>query len=392
MGDGRHGFDVVIVGGGAIGCAVAAFLLDDPGFGGRVAIVERDPTYRHASSALSASSIRQQFSTPENIRMSRFGFQFLRDLASGPDPVDVGLEERGYLYLAPPEGAATLHEVHAVQRAEGAEVVLLDRAELAERFPWMRLDDVEAGSLGLAGEGWFDGFGLLQALRQRALALGVEFVRDEVVGLERGSGRIDAVRLASGRRLACGTVVNAAGPWARQVAAMAGVDLPVEARRRSVFVFDVRESLPGCPLVIDTSGVWFRPEGGSYICGTSPPVEEDLDGLPLEVDHHQFDDLLWPALAARVPAFDAIKPVRSWAGYYEYNTVDQNAILGPHPDFTNLLFANGFSGHGIQQAPAVGRALSELIVDGRYRTLDLSVFGFERLVEGRRVVERNVIG
>ena len=131
---------------------------------------------------------------------------------------------------------------------------------------------------------------------------------------------------------------------------------------------------------------------GAYICGTSPPVEDDLDGLPLDVDHRQFDELLWPALAARVPAFDAIKPLRSWAGYYEYNTVDQNAILGRHPEFTNLLFANGFSGHGIQQAPAVGRALSELIVNGRYLTLDLSIFGFERLVNGRRVVERNVIG
>ena len=144
-----------------MGCAVAAFVQGDPGFGGYVAIVERDPTYRHASSSLSASSIRQQFSTPENIRMSRFGFTFLRDLARGPDPIDVGLEERGYLFLAPPEGAATLREVHAVQRAEGAEVVLLDHAELVDRFPWMRLDDVDAGSLGLAGEGWFDGFGLL---------------------------------------------------------------------------------------------------------------------------------------------------------------------------------------------------------------------------------------
>jgi glycine/D-amino acid oxidase-like deaminating enzyme len=392
MRDRPDGFDVVVVGGGAMGCAVAAFLLDDPGFSGRVAVVERDPTYGRASSALSASSIRQQFSTPENIRMSRFGLDFLHDLARGPDPVDVGLEERGYLYLARPEGVATLREVHLVQRAEGADVVLLDREELAGRFPWMRLDDVAAGSLGLAGEGWFDGFGLLQALRRRALAAGAEFMRDEVVGLERGTGRIDAVRLASGRRLTPGIVVNAAGPWACEVAAMAGVDLPVEARRRCVFVFDVREPLPGCPLVIDTSGVWFRPEGASYICGISPPAEEDLDGLPLEVDHRQFDELLWPALAARVPAFDAIKPLRSWAGYYEYNTVDQNAILGPHPDVANLLFANGFSGHGIQQAPAVGRALSELIVNGRYVTLDLSVFGFERLAAGRPVVERNVIG
>ena len=392
MRDGRHGFDVVIVGGGAIGCAVAAFLLENPGFGGRVAVVERDPTYRHASSALSASSIRQQFSTPENIRMSRFGFEFLRALASSPDPVDVGLEERGYLYLAPTGGAATLREVHAIQQAEGAKVALLTPEDLAGRFPWMSIDGIEAGALGLAGEGWFDGFGLLQALRRQAVARGAELIRDEAVGLIPGGAGIEAVALASDRSLRCGAVVDAAGPWARQVAAMAGVNLPVEARRRCVFVFNAREPLPDCPLVIDPSGIWFRPEGESYLCGTSPPADEDLDGLPLEVDWRQFDDLLWPALAARVPAFDAVKPVRAWAGYYEYNVVDQNAIIGRHPELTNLIFANGFSGHGIQQAPAVGRAVSELIAHGRFTTIDLSVFRFERFASGQPVIERNVIG
>ena len=392
MGDAAEGFDVVIVGGGAIGCAAAAFLLDEPAFDGRVAVVERDPTYREASSALSASSIRQQFSTPENIRMSRFGFDFLRGLAAGPDPVDVGLEERGYLYLAPTGGAAMLRQVHAIQEAEGAQVALLSAAELRVRFPWMDLDGIEAGALGLAGEGWFDGFGLLQALRRQAVARGAEFIRDEAVGLVRGGSRIEGMTLASGRRLRCGTVVNAAGPWARDVASLAGVGLPVEARRRCVFVFNARDPLPDCPLVIDTSGIWFRPEGESFLTGTSPPGPEDRDGLPLEVDWRQFEDLLWPALAARVPAFDAIKPVRAWAGYYEYNVVDQNAIIGRHPELTNLIFANGFSGHGIQQAPAVGRAVSELIAHGRYTTIDLSVFGYERFAAGRPVIERNVIG
>ena len=174
---------------------------------------------------------------------------------------------------------------------------------------------------------------------------------------------------------------------------MAGIELPVEGRRRSVFVFDVQsDPPPDCPLVIDTSGAWFRPEGGSFIGGIAPPQAEDLADLPLEVDRDQFDRQLWPALAARVPAFDAIRVTNSWAGYYEVNTFDHNAIIGPHPVITNLLFANGFSGHGIQQAPAVGRAIAELIVHGRYLTLDLSIFGFERIAAGRPVVERNVIG
>jgi glycine/D-amino acid oxidase-like deaminating enzyme len=390
--DTQESYDVVIIGGGAMGCATAAFLLGDPGFDGRVAIVERDPTYREASSALSASSIRQQFSTPENIRMSRFGFDFMRELSRGPDAIDIGLEERGYLYLAPPGGAAMLREVHAVQEAEGAQVALLTPDALADRFPWLSEDGIEAGALGLAGEGWFDGFGLLQALRQQALARGAEVIRDEVVGLNVGRSGVEHVELRSGRALATGTVVNAAGPWARDVAAMAGVLLPVEARRRCVFVFNVHDPLPGCPLVIDTTGIWFRPEGESYICGTSPPEDVDLDRLPLEVNWNEFHEVLWPALAARVPAFDAIKPVSAWAGYYEYNVVDQNAIIGRHPELTNLIFANGFSGHGMQQSPAVGRAVAELIAHGRYTSLDLSVFAFERFAASRPVIERNVIG
>ena len=186
--------------------------------------------------------------------------------------------------------------------------------------------------------------------------------------------------------------MNAAGPWAGRVAAMAGVPLPVEARRRCVFVFDARRQFPDCPLVIDPSGVWFRPEGDQFICGTHPTDDEDTADLPLEVDRRQFEDVLWPALAGRVPAFDAIRVTNAWAGYYELNTFDHNAILGPHPEIGNLFFANGFSGHGIQQSPAVGRAIAELIAHGRYLSLDLSTFGYERIETRRRVIERNVIG
>ena len=285
-----------------------------------------------------------------------------------------------------------LRENHAIQRDEGAEIALLARAELAARFPWLALDGVTLGSLGLKGEGWFDGYGLMQAFRRKARALGAAYVAAEAVGLERAGARIAAVKLASGERIACGTLVNAAGPWARAVAAMAGVPLPVEARRRCVFVFDARRRLENCPLVIDTTGIWFRPEGEYFICGTSPPEDEDRDELPLDVDHRQFEEVLWPALAARVPAFEAIKPINSWAGYYEYNTFDQNAVLGPHPEIANFLFANGFSGHGIQQAPAAGRAIAELVAHGRYMSLDLSIFGYARIAAGRPVVEKNVIG
>jgi glycine/D-amino acid oxidase-like deaminating enzyme len=173
---------------------------------------------------------------------------------------------------------------------------------------------------------------------------------------------------------------------------MAGLSLPVEARRRSVFVFESQTPINDCPLVIDTSGAWFRPEGGGFISGIAPWPDADTADLPLEVDRAEWDDRLWPALAARVPAFDAVRVTNAWAGYYEFNTVDHNAIIGPHPDVPNLFFMNGFSGHGIQQAPAAGRAIAELIVHGRFVSLDLSVFGIDRFAEGRRVEERAVIG
>ena len=369
-----------------MGSATATFLLADAGFDGRVTVVERDPTFRQASSALSAAGIRQQFSTPENIRLSRFSFEWMRG------DLGIDIRESGYLYLAPPSGVAVLEANHAVQEAEGADVVLLTSTELEVRYPWMSTDGVALGSLGRSGEGWFDGYALLQGLRTRARGAGAELRIGEVVSMRLDAERITQVGLADGTTIDCDAVVDAAGPWAARVAAMAGVELPVEARRRSVFVFECSTRIEGCPLIIDTSGIWFRPEGPGFITGRAPEPEDDPADLPLEVDPREFEARMWPVLANRVPAFDAVKVTNAWAGYYEVDTFDHNAIIGRHPVIENLLFANGFSGHGIQQSPAVGRGVAELLVHGRYRTIDLSVFGFERLAAGRRVEERAVIG
>jgi FAD-dependent oxidoreductase domain-containing protein 1 len=212
-----------------------------------------------------------------------------------------------------------------------------------------------------------------------------------VTGIARDGARVTGVMLADGSRIACGTLINAAGPQAGDVAALAGVALPVEPRKRSVFVVACRTALPGMPLMVDPTGVWVRPEGEVYICGVSPPEEADTRASDFEVDYDQFDDTVWPTLAHRVPAMEAIKLQRAWAGHYDYNTLDQNAVIGRHPEIANFIFANGFSGHGLQQSPAAGRAVAELITHGRFVALDLSLFGYERVAEGRAVRELNVI-
>jgi sarcosine oxidase len=387
--------DVVIVGGGVIGSAVAYFLAADKGFGGSVVVVERDPSYAASATALSVGSVRQQFSTPENIRMSRFGADFVarigEHLAVEGEAPDVGWHDGAYLFLATARGRAVLESNHAVQRENGAVNALLSAAELAERFPWLRTEDLAAGSLGLEHEGWLDPYALLNAFRRKARALGVAYREDEVVGFERDKNRVGAALLASGERIACGAVVDAAGPRAGMVAELAGIALPVRPRKRFVYVFDCRASLHCNQLVIDPSGVYFRPEGRQFLGGVSPPEDQDPDCLDLDIQYALFEDVVWPALAHRVPAFEELKLLRAWAGHYDYNTLDQNAILGPHPELANFHFATGFSGHGVQQAPAAGRAVAELVAQGRYATLNLARFGYDRVVRNEPIRELNVV-
>jgi len=385
-------FDVVIVGGAAVGSSVAYFLTHDLASRGSVAVVERDPTYAHSATTLSAASIRQQFSTPENIRMSRFGVAFFRELkARFGAEADVAFRERGYLLMAGESGAATLRANHQVQAAESADILLLDPDALTLKFPWLNTSDLALAAFGRTGEGWFDAHSLLTLLRTAARAKGARYIHGAVTSIAREGNRITGVALANGERIACGTLVNAAGPQAGDVAALAGIPLPVEPRKRSVFVVACRTPLPGVPLMVDPTGVWIRPEGEMYICGVSPPEDGDPRATDFEVDYALFDDVVWPALAHRVPAMGAIKLQRAWAGHYDYNMLDQNAVIGRHPEIANFIFANGFSGHGLQQSPATGRAVAELITHQKFVSLDLSLFGYERVAEGRAVKELNII-
>jgi glycine/D-amino acid oxidase-like deaminating enzyme len=264
---------------------------------------------------------------------------------------------------------------------------------LRSRFSWLQTGDLAAGTFGLAGEGWFDAHTLLRALREGAREAGAMLLSGSVTAIETAGARVAAARLADGRRIVCGTLVNAAGTAAGEIATLAGRPLPVEPRKRTVFVVDCPDAPADLPLIADPSGIWLRPEGRGHIAGWSPPESEDraADPADFEPDHALFEERLWPALAHRIPAFERLKVTGAWAGHYDYNRLDQNAVIGPDPDLHNLLYANGFSGHGLQQAPGVGRAIAELIVHRRYRSLDLSPFGYERIAAGRPLVELNVI-
>ena len=387
-------YDVVIVGGGVVGSASAHYLRKN-GFTGSIALVEKDTSWALGCTARSVGGLRQQFSTPENIKLSKFGVTLVKNLKQefGPD-ADIGFKEQGYLICATPEGLPILEENHAVQIANGADNMLLRGDELAARFPWLVTEGIAAGCFGLSGEGWVDPYMFAALFRKAAIARGVELIQGEVAGVTREGDRITGVTLSSGEALACGTLVNAAGTGAGRLAELAGIDLPVGPRKRYVYVLDcpaATEALHKAPLTVIPGGAYFRPEGRNFLAGLSPEELQEPDNLDWEVDHAWFEENIWPALAERVPLFEAIKVISAWVGHYDYNALDQNAVIGPHPEVTNFLFANGFSGHGLQQGPAAGNAIAELVIDGRYKTIDLARFGYDRIRNNQPLFEKNVI-
>jgi FAD-dependent oxidoreductase domain-containing protein 1 len=390
-------FDVVIAGGAVMGSSIACHLAMHAGFSGSILVIEPDMSYRKSASALSAGSIRQQFSQRVNIEISLHGISFLRSiserLAVGNDRPEIGLREGGYLYLGGEEARTVFTENNAIQRASGADIALLDPRALAAEFPWLNVADLAISSFGRSGEGWFDGYGLMQAFRAKARSSGVEYRQNRISGATRRGARVTHIRLDDGTEIACGFFVNAAGAsGARKLVEMLGQHVAVYAKKRSVFSFACRENLPRHPLIIDRSGVWWRPEGEGYICGFSPDDDNDIDQKDdFDVDWPLFEEIIWPVLAHRVPAFESPRPGRAWAGHYDMHLLDHNAIVGRVTGFENALLACGFSGHGLQQAPSVGRGLAELIVEGRYTTLDLSDLDMTRVAAGRPLLERNVI-
>jgi len=351
----------VIVGGAVVGSATAYFLAENPDFKGSVLVIERDWSYAKSATALSSASIRHQFSNPLNIQISQFGTEFIRDfharVAVNGDAPELGFKENGYLYLGDANGAPMFERNYAIQQSCGADVVLLDPDLLKARFPWLNTEGLVNGVYGQSGEGWFDSYGLLQGMRRKARSLGIEYIENEVVDVLREGSTITGVVLKSGETIGCGLMVNAAGTRGPAMAHLAGLEIPVEPRKRCLFVFDCRTPLEGVvPLTIDTTGIFFRPEGKYYLTGCYPDPDPLADVNDFDVIHSEFEEVIWPALAERIPAFEAIKVVNSWAGHYDFCMLDHNAIVGPHPEVSNFLFAMASAGMAFSSRPQSGAA------------------------------------
>lgn len=394
----HESYDVVIVGGATSGSSVAWHLATEPGFDGCILVVERDTTLRRSATAASNNCMRQQFATEINVRISQYAAHFVnhfRELLGDPAAPELGIRNFGYMYLADtPELAETLREDQRLQAACGAGTEMMSPAEIDDRFGFYRLDDIVAGSFNRRDEGAFDALGMVDWMRRKASDHDVDHIENDVVSMQRDGSRITSVTLGTGEVVSTGTVVNAAGTRADHVARMAGASVPVEARRRYTYIFSAEHPLDqDLPLTIDPTGVHMRSYGArDYLVGC-PPIAGDP---AVDVNDFEYAEPIWeqkmqPVIENRIPALGELRVTDSWVGHYEYNSFDQNAIVGPHHEVENLVFCVGFSGHGSQQAPACGRGIAELITHGEFRTLDLSPLGYRRIADDEPLIERAVI-
>lgn len=379
---------VVIIGGAIIG-SFSAYFLRQEGFKGQIKIVERDNTYQFSSTALSAASVRTQFGCPFNIGMSLFGVEVFKNVKRyfGED-ADIGFDERGYLMLGSHDAVEAQRDNALMQREQGASIDILMPDEIIKRYPWLNVEDIGIATYGSANEGWFDAWALLQLVRKQARMLGAEYINGEVTAIDTSGDAVIGVRLSDGTRIACDWCVNAAGPAGGQVAELAGVQIPVEPRKRTVFHFASPVAGEGFPMLFDNSGLWVRPEGDGFIAGIAPDeIDDNHPHDDFEPAHDLLEGKLWELLAHRIPAMEQLRLRRAWAGHYEMNLLDHNGIIGAHDTLKNFVLATGFSGHGVMHSPATGRGVAELITHGKFTTLDLSPLGFDRIRNNQPIVE-----
>jgi len=385
-------YDVIVIGGGIMGSATAYYLMKtDQTL--RVAVVERDPSYAKASTTLSMANVRIQFSLKQNIQISQYALEILAQFedtmaVEGQSP---GIYHRreGNLFLVNEAGRQEAEKALALQQSLGCRVDWWSSEKIKRYYPLYEPKGLAGGTFG-RDDGHFDAYAVLMAYKAKAKSMGAKYIKDEAEKILMRQGRVTGVQITQSRTLTAGCIVNCAGAWAARVAETAGVKLPVVPVKRQVFALDTAVKPPGpLPLTVLPSGLYFRTEtGGLILLGKS--MVEDPIGYDFRWDDKRFMEVLWPELAEFVPAFDRLKLVRGWAGLYAVNTLDGNAILGEWPETRGLFLANGFSGHGLQQAPAVGRYLSEQILQ-RPISLDLSIFSPARILENKPLSEGGLV-
>lgn len=385
-------YDVVIVGGGAIGCAAAYFLRTHPK-ACAVCVVERDSSYALASTPRASGGVRRLFTLPENIELSNFGIPFFANfdtvMAVDGNKPDIGFRKGGYLFIVPPEATKTLARNFEQQQRHGVNVIWRDRRNLKDTFPSMIVDGLGAG-VHSPDDGWLDPYSVMRGFRKKAQAVGAEFIEDEAAGIEVEGGLARTVILKSGRKLEADAIVNAAGAWAKEICAMVGWKVPIEPLRRFEHYFECAEPIEPLPYVKDLNRLAFRPEGKGYTGGV--PTLAEPRGYNFDIDPNYFENVVWPALAERFPQFERTKERNCMAGLYDQNDFDGNPIIGPWTGhLENFHLASGFSGHGLMHAPGCGRALSELILDGGYQTIDLGKFGWSRVAAGEKYPEQGIV-
>ena len=383
-----------------MGSSTAWFLSDNPDFNGSVLVVEKDTNYELCSTAHTNSCMRQQFSTSLNIQISQFAADFVNNVRSymGNDErvPELGIRSFGYMYLADNQPFANvLKENQQVQISAGAATQLMTPDEIRTNYPFYNVDDIVLGSINLVNEGYWDGPTVFEWWRRQAQERGTEYIENEVVAITKNSNgsRVQSVTLKSGEVISCGQLLNTTGPRAAVTAKMAGIDLPVEPRKRFSWIFKAEQPLEqDLPLTIDPSGVHVRENGGgTYLAGGHSEIDPAVAFDDFTMDPSLWENHVWPVLAHRVPQFESIKLTSEWGGHYAMNTFDHNAVMGPHNEVENFIFLNGFSGHGLQQSPAMGRATSEWITYGEYRTIDMTPFSFNRILQNKPIIEKAII-
>ena len=381
---------VVIIGGAIIGSSTAYYLARaDRGV--KVIVVEPDSTYEFAATPRATGTVRRTFSLPEKVAMSTYANTVYRNFAEyvsvqGELPGDASFKPGGYLYLA--GGAKSVGQIEAVKRtmdAAGVRTEILDRVAVNAKFPSIFVDDIDAG-LWSPDDGWIDPSGALQGFKGKARSLGVEYVKDRVVGINVEGRTARSVVLESGATLNAAHIVNCANCWAPDVARIVGMTIPVAPLRRMSYYFETRNALEPLPLTRDMNGISVRPEGRGYLAGVTDYGAPY--GFNWELDYQWFEDTVWPRLASRVPLFESLKLQSCWSGHYDMSMFDRCPFVGPWTGYVdNFYVACGFSGHGLQHAPAVGRGLSELITTGRFQMLDLSRLAFNRFERNQPLVD-----